>query len=323
MKKILITGGLGFLGSHLVEVILEHHPDAQITIVDNLSSNAVNPVVFLRDKPNVVHRENDVEDFINLVLRDEKFSEIYHLASIVGPAGVLPHQGRIVKSIVDDSYKVLAEAKRQDAKLVFVSTSEVYGGGQDGYCSEEMPPIIPVEASARLEYAIGKLASEIAILDHAKAGNLDAVIVRPFNIAGARQSPVGGFVLPRFLKAAQDNEPITVFGDGKQTRALTDVRDVAEGLYLAMLRGESGEIYNIGNENNKCTIEELAKEVVRLYDTESRIEHIDPQDVFGSNYVEANDKYPNSKKARKQLGWSPKYGLADIIKSAINDRTSK
>jgi UDP-glucose 4-epimerase len=322
MKSILVTGGFGFLGGHLIDTLLEHYPNAEITVVDDLSSNAVNPVLFSHGKP-ITHINTDIENYVNAIHEDEEFAEIYHLASIVGPAGVLPHQGRIVKSIVDDTYAILALAKRTGAKLLFVSTSEVYGGGQDGYCSEEMPPIIPVEASVRLEYAIGKLASEIAILEHAKAKTLEAVIVRPFNIAGARQSGVGGFVLPRFLKAAQDGKPLTVFGSGSQSRALTEVRDVAEGLYLAMLRGKSGEIYNIGNEQNKCTIGELADRVLALYPSDSTIEYIDPVLVFGNTYVEANDKYPNSKKAREQLGWSPQYDLEDIIKSAINDRTNK
>lgn len=320
MKKILVTGGFGFLGSHLIDLLFEKNPDAHIVVVDDLSSNAVNPKLFMAGK-SIGFAEATVADYVQKA--EYPFDEIYHLASIVGPAGVLPYAGRIVKSIVDDAYHMLILAKRLGARLVFVSTSEVYGGGQNGLCREDMPKIITPEISARLEYAIGKLGAETAILNHAKAGSLDAVVIRPFNIAGARQSPIGGFVLPRFLKAAQDGKPLTVFGDGRQVRALTDVRDVANGLYLAAKLGKAGEVYNIGNELNKTTIGELAEKVINITDTDSKIEYLDPKEVFGANYVEASDKYPDSAKARTELGWEPQFDLDAIIEAALNERTNK
>jgi nucleoside-diphosphate-sugar epimerase len=323
--KILVTGGFGFLGSHLVDILTKIHHKDSIHIVDDLSSNVVNPVIFSANKPNLSYTLSSVETFFAMIKdRDPyKFDQVYHLASIVGPGGVLPFTGRIAKHIIDDSYLAANYCKRNNSRLVFVSTSEVYGGGQDGYCSEEMPCIITPDSSARLEYAIGKLASEISIINQVKAHELKAVIVRPFNIAGARQSGQGGFVLPRFIKACQDNKPITVFEDGSQVRAFTDARDVSMGLYKAMQKGLAGEIYNLGSEENRISIKEFAELVRQIYGSQNVINYVDPKDIFGPAYAEANDKYPNSEKARAELGWRPQYKLEDIIRSAIEDRAKR
>jgi nucleoside-diphosphate-sugar epimerase len=319
MKNILVTGGFGFLGSSLLDLLNAAEVETTIYVVDDLSSNVVNPKVFTNNK-NIRYEIMSVKAYFEM-LKDMRmdFDEIYHLASFVGPAGVLPYGGRIAKQIIEDACDVASYCRRRGAKLVFVSTSEVYGGGQEGLCSEEMACIITPEHSARLEYAIGKLGAEIALLN---MQDLDVVIARPFNIAGMRQSGLGGFVLPRFLKAAQDGNALTIFGDGKQVRAFTDVRDVAWGLRLLMSKGVKGEIYNIGAEENKTTIADLARKVISLYDTESHTELRDPKEIFGPTYREANDKYPNSAKIRA-LGWKPEFNITQIIESAIKDRSSK
>lgn len=308
MKKILVTGGCGFLGSHLVDMLVERG-EKNIHIVDNLSSNAVDPYVF-RDKP-VDYWVNSIQRF--LISNTETYNEIYHLASIVGPAGVLPHAGNIAQSIIDDAAAVAEKAVADRARLVFVSTSEVYGGGNEGLCQEDMPKVITPEVSARLEYAVGKLAAEVALINQVESVGLDAVIVRPFNIAGPRQQTTGGFVLPRFIKQAMTGLPLTVFGDGKQLRALTHVRDVAEGLIKAMSRGELGGVYNIGAAGNKTTIEDLAKLVIEITGSSSRILYSDPQKFFGDTYAEANDKFPDSSKANADLEWHPTYSLREIV----------
>lgn len=315
MNKILVTGGLGFLGSHLVdELVVE--PSNKVTIIDNLSSNAVDADTFCKDRP-IVYLNCNVKDFFGA---DKPYSEIYHLASPVGPAGVLSKAGTIAENIIEDAYQIAILAKRNKSRLVFVSTSEVYGGGQDGLCSERMKPIIQTNNSARLEYAIGKLAAEIMLRN---TPDLDVVIIRPFNIAGTRQKTDGGFVLPRFIKAALKNKPLTVFGDGTQVRGFTDARDVVQGLILAAKKGKRGEVYNIGNEENIIQIGELAKHIVSSTGSNSKVKFTSGKDIFGLGYVEANDKYPDSSKARTKLGWQPKYGLSEIIGSVIAQEDAK
>lgn len=304
--RTLVTGGLGFLGSHLVELLLERGDE--VTIVDNLSSNVVEPKFF---KDRAKGYAIDVQSS-GLVLDDEGYEQIYHLASVVGPAGVLPHAGNIVGSVVGDAYAVAGMAQEWGARLLDVSTSEVYGGGNKGYCSEEMDKII-TKTSARLEYAVGKLAAETALINM----KINAVIVRPFNIAGPRQSTKGGFVLPRFIEQAKAGEPLTVFGDGKAIRAFTHVKDVARGLILAMDKGKAGEAYNIGNPENKTSILELAEEVIKITGSKSKVEFVDPKQIWGQYFEEAADKFPDARKATYELGWKPEYDIRQIIEDTV------
>lgn len=319
MKTIVVTGGLGFLGSHLVDLLAKKHPKDRIVIVDNLSSNVVNSRLFAHKRNIVVHRANVVDYFKTC----KPFDEVYHLASIVGPAGVLGYAGKIVSEIAGDAYTVALAALRYNAQFLYVSTSEVYGGGNDGFCSEEMSCNITSENSARVEYAVGKLGAEVALRDMTESAGLKCVIVRPFNIAGARQSGRGGFVLPRFLKAAQDGKPLTVFSEGRQVRSFTDVRDIAEGVYLAMHEGYIGEVYNLGNRVNRITIDELARRVLDITKSKSDIVYVDPKSIYGDEYAEANDKYNGSQKAEKELGWRPAYTIQDIIVSALAEREKR
>lgn len=307
----LITGGFGFLGTHLTEELLAHNPEGHIHIVDNMSTSIVDHEQFLDGLGNPSNVSYEIGDMKNYVgRRSEHFDRVYHLASVVGPAGVLPHAGKIAGSIIYDAELVAEAAMQRGARLLNVSTSEIYGGG---HSSENDPKIIPAETTVRLEYAIGKLAAEIALTNTHKARGLDVVIVRPFNIAGPRQSAEGGFVLPRFAAAALNDEPLTVFGDGTQVRAFTHVADMSRGIRLAMEKGHSGEVYNIGDYQNRTTINELASRLIALANSKSVIEYVDPTTIYGALYADANDKLPNAKRAKRELDWSPQRSLDDII----------
>src|ERR1041385_5926674 len=155
--NILVTGGFGFIGSHLVEHLARQHPHDRIHVVDNMSSSPLPLETLLREMgppQNVTYAVGTIQAEADS-LASVTWAQIYHLASIVGPAGVLPFAGRIVKSIVLDTYLLVDLALRDGARLLDVSTSEVYGGGQEGYCHESLPKIIPAKTSARTEYAIG------------------------------------------------------------------------------------------------------------------------------------------------------------------------
>ncbi len=318
MKRILVTGGFGFLGSHLVQTLLKY-PDTQVHVVDNLSTSPL-PLEFLLqelDHPlRLTYSVSSVAEYCSVQV--PRYDAIFHLASIVGPAGVIPHMGRIVKSIVDDTYDLIRIALDMGARLVDVSTSEIYGGGQEGFCSESLPRIVPAKTSARLEYAIGKLAAETALANTCQVTELNASIVRPFNISGPRQSGRGGFVLPRFIGAALRNQPITVFGDGQQVRAFTHVQDIVDGILLVAEKGRRGEAYNLGNPDNRCTINELADAVIRITESQSRKEYVDPKTIYGPLYEEANDKFPDARKIMTELGWKPNFSRDETIRQTAD-----
>lgn len=309
MKKILVTGGFGFLGSHLIELLLAD-PENYVHVVDNLSTSPLfldDLLNEIKDPENLTYSIANLEDFCRSHL-GERYDDIYHLASVVGPAGVLAHAGRIAASIVNDTMAVANLALSCNAKLVDVSTSEVYGGGQEGFCSETMPKIVPAKSSARLEYAVGKLAAETALINLCHTQGLDARIVRPFNVSGPRQSGKGGFVLPRFIGQALAKVDITIFGDGTQIRAFTHVKDIVAGIVCAINNGKMGEAYNIGNPANRCSILQLAEEVKTITGTRSRIIFVDPKTIYGAFYEEANNKFPDASKALAELNWGPRYG---------------
>jgi UDP-glucose 4-epimerase len=174
--------------------------------------------------------------------------------------------------------------------------------------------IITPRYSARLEYAVAKLGAEISLINLSKSQSLNVTIVRPFNVAGPRQSGEGGFVLPRFIRQALGGEPLTVYGDGQSIRAFTHVRDIADGIVRAMRLGESGEIYNIGNPSNKTTILELAYKVRDVIGSSSEIAFIDPKTLWGPMFEEANDKYPDADRAIHHLKWQPSLTLDQIVR---------
>lgn len=304
--RILVTGGLGFLGSHLVEQLLKQ--GHEITIVDNCLSNVV-PTDFFKD------RSNTVLTGIESYQPTEHFDHIYHCASIVGPAGVLPFGGTLGFDILLGTRRVVNMTIEMKAKLLFVSTSEVYG--RDGVFAENVPKTVPAETSIRLEYSVGKLLGELMVLNRIRTSPFIANIIRPFNIVGPRQSDKGGFVVPRFIKAALAGDDITVFGNGQQIRAFTHVSDIVDAMLLVMQSSYRSEIFNVGNPANITKIEKLAGMVKELTKSSSRITYVNPKTIYGPLYEEAFDKIPDSTKIQKLLNWKPKYELTEILEETL------
>jgi UDP-glucose 4-epimerase len=320
MKKILVTGGFGFIGTTLIELLLNE--GNRVHVVDDMSTSPILIDDFIKKieySENLSFTISTVHDFFNKPDGPGNWDEIYHLASPVGPAGVLKHSGNMVREVVRDAYTIIDYCLEKNIKFLDVSTSEIYGGGQSGYCPESTPKIVPAITTIRLEYAIAKLAAETAIINCCRSKNLKCTIIRPFNVSGPRQSPKGGFVLPRFIQQASNNKPITVFNDGSAIRAFTHVKDMAQGIILGMKNGLNGEAYNIGNPSNKTTILDLAQRVVKILNSKSEIVFVDPKIIYGNDYEEANDKFPDAEKAKKEIGWIPMYDIDKTILDATEE----
>ena len=311
--SICVTGGCGFLGSHLVYRLLDDRFD--VTVVDDLSSNPVSIDQLKTEFGSMWTRADWIFRPIEYYRPIGKHSAIYHLASPVGPAGILQYSGYIAERIMSATRAAITLAQENHCRLVLVSTSEIYGGGVQGLCREDMACQTHMDQpSARLEYAVGKMAAELMALN---TEGLDVVIVRPFNIAGARQSRAGGFVLPTFVDQALAGEPLTVFGSGHQVRAFTHIADMVDGLILAMREGCAGQAYNLGNPANKTTVQALAEEVLRQVDGPSKITYTDGKLIYGEKYAESSDKYPDASRAMTELGWQPTRSIQEIVADVI------
>ena len=317
--QILVTGGAGFIGTHLVNELARRYRNAAIDVVDDLSNSFTEEArkeFFKRHGINFYKAK--VEEFEFPAGR--KYDMIFHLASPVGPAGVLLYAGSMGAMIVNDALKMARRALQDDAKLLCVSTSEVYGSHPEGDRPqrEDIPKIVPAKVTVRLEYGVGKLLMEIALLNLAKVEPLRVNFIRPFNIIGPYQKGEVGFVVPRFVAAALKGEPLTVFGDGTQKRTFTHVADIVRPMIDLMETEYRGNIYNVGNPANLCSIKELAERVVRLAGSKSEIRYVNPKEIYGPLYEEAWNKIADVTRITNDLGWKPRYSLDEILVECID-----
>lgn len=316
-KRILITGGCGFIGRHLVEKLMESPKDIDyIHIVDNLSNSSYDPTETLwwDNDPFVTVYIDDVENFKS----SYPYNYIYHLASPVGPAGVLNYAGKMVPMIINDTNKLAQLAIKYNARMIDISTSEVYGKDPGEIAQkEDIEKIVPSNITIRLEYGIAKLASEVFLQNLVKTTRLQVNIIRPFNIIGKGQKGEVGFVLPRFIEQALAQEDLTIFWDGKQKRCFTSAYDIVDALLAIQGSKLNGEIFNIGNPANICSIEDLGRKVIELTGSKSKMICCDPRNIFGPLYAEAWNKIPDITKVKDKTNWHPTWNLDTIIKHVI------
>ncbi len=294
----IVTGGLGFIGSHLIDTLIACGQRA--LVIDNLSSNAI----VSDDCKAYVH----IGSLTNV--DSVKTKVIYHLAAPVGPVGVLKKAGEIGTLIINDIESAIKHALASDALLVYVSTSEIYG--HTGILYEDSQKLF-THYSARSEYAAAKMLAEIMVTN---TKDLRYQIIRPFNVAGPRQQPDGGFVLPRFVISALTHQPITVYGDGTQRRAFTDVRDIVSAILRIVDVGTQNDIWNIGNPDNESSIDELATRVIEAVGM-GNVEYIDPVKLHGPNFVEAEDKIPNIDKLSSVCSWYPSFTFEQTLADTV------
>jgi UDP-glucose 4-epimerase len=222
--------------------------------------------------------------------------------------------------ILGNAIKMAELALRDDAKLLQVSTSEVYGKHAEDEAAgqhEDIPKIVPANITVRLEYGVGKLITEVSLINFAKEAPLKVNFIRPFNIIGPYQKGEAGFVVPRFVEQALRNEPLTVFGDGTQKRTFTHVQDIIDAMIKAMESEHNVRIYNVGNPRNLFSIKELAEKIVHLIGSKSEIRYVDPKTIYGPLYEEAWNKVPSIERIRSELGWEPRYSLDDILEEYV------
>jgi len=316
MKEILITGGAGFVGSHLVERYL--NTDYRVTVIDNVETGNIRNF----DKLNNIQNLEVIVADINTMNKKEldrhirKASLVYHLASPVGVSFVDNNPKLTSMSSISSTVRLLPLLEKYNKKLIFASTSEVYGSKENGSFHEDDDLVIGSPKKLRWSYACSKLMQEFMIRSH----KIDSIIVRLFNIVGPRQTGDFGMVLPRFINWANKDEPLKVFGSGEQVRCFCHISDCINSL-IALSEKEScyNEIFNIGNDE-ESTIMDLAIKVMYLSGKDVRnIEMLPYSNVFTKNHGEIMRRVPNISKLIEYTGYTPKYNLDDIVRSLLNE----
>jgi len=300
-KKILISGGLGFLGQHLARYLLRTDPDCQLTIIDDLSSSEIN-YGWLRNRAEIL-----TADFATVSLASRRFSRIYHLASPVGSLGILTRSGYVAKEITDLAVRAGELAADNGAAVLYVSSSEVYG--KAGVQREDDELAVPVQTGTRMEYSLGKLAGEHLLRNLAARFGFRLTVVRPFNALGEGQSAQIGFVVPTFFQNALAGKPLPLFNGGNQVRCFCHAEDIARGLVAIQECGQDRHTYNLGNPSNAVTIRDLATRIRELCASDSQLETVDPTQRFGAHYLEASAKSPCIDKIKADTGWAPAIDL--------------
>jgi UDP-glucose 4-epimerase len=311
----LITGGAGFVGSHLAERLLaDGH---EVIVLDNLSTGSIDNISHLKNHPRFSYAVDSVTNEPLLAELIDRSDVVFHLAAAVGVKLIVEQPVHTLETNVHGTEVVLKHANKKK-KLVFIaSTSEVYGKSTDVPFRETADLVLGPTSKHRWAYACSKLIDEFLALAYWKEKKLPVVIVRLFNTVGPRQTGQYGMVLPTFVRQALAGHPITVFGDGTQSRSFTYVGDVVDALIrLAHEPRAVGDVFNIGS-TSEVTISELAARVKKMTNSGSPIETV-PYDVaYEAGFEDMPRRVPDIAKIQSLVGFAPKMGLDDIIRSVV------
>ncbi|KAA3612233.1 MAG: SDR family NAD(P)-dependent oxidoreductase [Calditrichaeota bacterium] len=314
-KRILITGGAGFIGSHLADKLLEN--GYSVSVIDDLSTGSIQNLQQASPSPYFQFIEGDVGDYEQVFELINEADVVFHLAAAVGVDYILKNRVESIERCLQGTKTVLEIASRLQKKVIFTSTSEVYGQNNQLPFVETGQLVIGSPQTFRWSYACAKAMDEFMALAYYKEQGLDVVITRLFNTVGPRQSAKYGMVLPRFLHQASKNEPLTVFGDGSQTRCFCDIDDVTRALMaLINCTAAVGEIVNIGSAE-EVTIDELAQRIIIQSGSLSDIENIPVHEARGEGFDDMQRRVPDLQKIKNLIGWQPQHNLASIIENLV------
>jgi UDP-glucose 4-epimerase len=312
---VLITGGAGFIGSHLAERLLEQRHE--VSVLDNLSTGSIDNIAPLKKNPCFSYAIDSVTNEPLLAEMIDASDVVFHLAAAVGVKLIVEQPVHTIETNVHGTEVVLEHANKKK-KLVFIaSTSEVYGKSTVVPFRESADLVLGPTEKHRWAYACSKLIDEFLALAYWKERRLPVVVVRLFNTVGPRQTGQYGMVLPTFVRQALAGKPITVFGDGTQSRSFTYVGDVVDALVsLAAEPRAVGGVFNIGN-TGEVTIRDLADRVKEMTGSSSPIQLIPYDQAYEAGFEDMPRRVPDITKLRELIGYEPKVGLDEIIRSVV------
>ena len=318
--RYLVTGGAGFIGSHLCERLLDD--GHSVVALDDLSTGRFENVAHLEQRTGfdlIVASVCDTSVVEKCVIDSQA---VYHLASAVGVRLVVEQPVRTIETIVNGTDTVLKSCARYRRPILLTSTSEVYGKGTRIPFAEGDDCLMGPTTTRRCAYACAKALDEFLALAHWHESRLPIVVARLFNTVGPRQTGRYGMVIPRFVQQGLAGEPITVYGDGSQSRCFTHVADVVGALVALMQHPEArGQVFNIGNDE-EISMLQLAERVQAVTGNKSEIRMVPFSEAYTAGFEDMQRRVPDLTKIHKLIGYTPKYRLEQILADVITEQAA-
>jgi UDP-glucose 4-epimerase len=312
--RYLVTGGAGFIGSHLVEALVARGD--QVTVLDNLSTGDASNLAAVEGRYRMVHGS-----VLDALLVDDLVAEadvVIHLAAAVGVRLIVEKPLHSLITNIRGSETVMEAAHRYRRKVMIASTSEIYGKNENAPFKEDDDRVLGSTKVNRWGYSTSKAVDEILAFAYYRERNLPTIVVRLFNTVGPRQSPAYGMVIPRFVDQALKGEPLTVYGDGGQSRCFCHVSDVVRALSSLLDDPRAiGDVFNVGS-TEEVTIAELARRVIEVTGSSSDVRFIPYDEAWEEGFEDMRRRVPDIGKVNELLGWTPRLTLDQIIESVAS-----
>ena len=317
--RILVTGGSGFIGSHLVEELIKLNHS--VTVLDNFSTGRRENLSSLSTNPGLTMVEGSILDqpLLRKLVSDSEY--IFHLAAAVGVFNIVNHPLESLLTNIRGTENVLEFANQSKTPVFLTSSSEVYGKNISDSLRESDDRVLGSPTTLRWSYSEAKAIDESLAYAYFIEKRLETRIVRFFNTVGPRQLGSYGMVVPRFIKAALANEPITIYGNGLQTRCFAHVHDVVEAVVaLAFERNAIGKVINIGN-NFEISIRDLATKIISQTGSQSKIVYIPYSEAYGEGFEDMERRVPNLELVKDLVSWIPSRDLTTMIADITAEMT--
>jgi UDP-glucose 4-epimerase len=319
--KILITGGAGFIGSHLAERHLALGDE--VYIIDDLSTGSIANIQHLKIHPQFSYHIDSVNNLRLMAELVDLSDVIYHLAAAVGVRLILDSPVRTIETNIRCTEAVLSLAETKRKRVLIASSSEVYGKKEQIPFREDDDLVLGATSKARWSYACSKAIDEFLAIAYWKEHRVPTVIARMFNTVGPRQTGRYGMVIPNFVAEALTGADIRVFGDGQQSRCFTHVSDAVDALIgIAAHPDANGEVYNVGG-NHEITILELAERIKQMTDSTSRIVLVPYSTAYEEGFEDMRRRVPDVSKLHRLIGYEPKFSLEESLHSIIEDQRAR
>jgi UDP-glucose 4-epimerase len=313
--RALITGGAGFIGSHLAEALLERGDD--VAIIDDLSTGRMENVQHLKARPRFTYTIDTIQNRAVMAELVDNADVVFHLAAAVGVRLIIESPVQTIETNVKGTELVLEVAAKKRKTVMVASTSEVYGKANVLPFSEDNDIVLGPTSKSRWSYACSKAIDEFLALAYFRERRVPVCIVRFFNTVGPRQTGQYGMVVPNFVQQALSGKPITVFGDGKQSRCFTWVGDAVNAVIDLAARGEAvGQVFNIGSEN-EITITDLAYLVKEKTGSKSPVVFVPYEKAYEEGFEDMPRRVPDLAKIRQLIGYKPTVDLPEILDAII------